>query len=409
MTPKRKENVVIIFTKKPELGKVKMRIAQETSAKFAYQFAKACFIDLINKINNSNYYTLIVGVESLNDLAWFQKNFSLEGIVINYKKSKNDYQEVQSNKFENIFSTLFEKENFKKAILIPMDIPFILEEDLITAFARLDQKKFVLGPEINGGVYLIGIRTPYKRGIFKKVRWSSAYSFDDLVKNCKKENVFSLKLKNDLNMPEDILKLRDEIYHHCPILYDFLERNSFYLPIKNRYINFDDLPICIPSVSNIVQRQSSREIEILIQTRYKPTIDPKNTGKLEIPSGLIRKYELAQDAAIRETKEETGIISHISSDYQKVINYIEQKNGDIIAVYKPFCCQQQLKGGRAYLSIGFVSDYVSGELSESFRETRSPQWIPLNEIKKNVSEKPEEFFSLSLAILKEYLKSKNNL
>ena len=401
---KHNSNVVIVFAKKPELGKVKTRIAQETSVEFAYKFAKVCFLDLINRISKSDYYDFIVACDDADDLLWFQEQFSLDGIVVNWQ-DRETLQETQSDKFENIFSTFLSKEgfNYKKVLLIPMDIPFILEEDLITAFARLDQKRFVYGPEVNGGIYLIGIKGPYNGGVFEGVRWSTSYSFQDLVKKSGRENVFSLKLKNDLNMPEDILNLRDEIYHNCPVLYDFLKRNGYYLPTKNRYVNFDDLSICIPVVSNIVRRKGGEEVEILMQKRYKPTIDPKNSGKLEIPSGLIKKYELAQDAAIRETKEETGIISEISSD-QKITNYMESANGEeVVALYKPFCCYQQLKGGRAYISIGFVSEYIGGTLSECLQESRNPEWIPLSRVKNIIEKEPETVYSLSLAILKEYL------
>lgn len=404
---KNKENALIIFAKKPELGKVKTRIAEETSKRFAYEFSKVCLVELVNKIKGSDYYDVIVAADDLNDLLWFQKNFSLEGMVVKWKDGENK-QETQSNKFENIFSILLSKNShgYKKVILIPMDIPFISQEDVIAAFARLDKKHFVLGPEINGGVYLIGAKIPYKKGIFKKVRWSTSHSFEDLVNNTEKENTFSLKLKNDLNMPGDILRLRDEIYHNCSLLYEFLERNSYYLPVKNRYINFDDLLICLPVVSNIVQRQGDKETEILIQTRYKPSSDPDNTGKIEIPSGLIKRHELAQDAALRETKEESGITAKIAED-QKVIIHTEKKDGSVVAVYRPFCCHQQLKGGRAYLSIAFISDYIKGSLDESFRESRDPRWVTLSELKKIVQERSEDVFILSLGVLKEYLKYKS--
>lgn len=408
---KKKENAVIIFAKKPEIGKVKTRIAEETSSKFAYDFSKACFNDLINKINNSDYYDLIVGVDNADDLSWFQKKFALEGIIIEDNKEKTSRriskQKIQSDKFKKIFSLLLSKKgyNYKKAILIPMDIPFISEEDLISTFARLGQKKFVHGPEGNGGVYLIGVRGSYNKDIFEGVRWSTSHCFDDLLKNSGSERTFSLRLRNDLNMPEDILRLRDEIYHNCPILYDFLERNSYYFPVKNRYINFDDLSICIPVVSGLVQKQGKKETEILMQTRYKPTIDKENTGKLEIPSGLIKKYELAQDAVIREIQEETGIIAEIS-DEQKVLSSISLENGDIITVYKPFCCHQQLKGGRSYISIAFISNYKEGKLVENPRENRNPKWIPVSNLKKIVEQKPEKIFGLSLSVLKEYFKHK---
>jgi len=402
---KTKDNVVVIFAKKPEKGRVKTRIAEETSENFAYGFVMACLADLIKKINNSNYYDLIVGVDTPNDLLWFQKYFSLEGIVTQ-NNDREKKQEVQSNKFEDIFSTLLGRNEYKykKAILIPMDTPFISTEDLITAFVRLDQKKFVHGPETNGGVYLIGIRAPYRRGIFKKVRWSTSYSFSDLIKNCDKKSTFSLKLKNDLNVPEDIIQLRDQIHHNCPGLYKFLEENGYYLPTSNTYINFDNLSLCIPIVSNIVERRKNKNTDILIQIRYKPTIDPKNTGKIEIPSGLIKRYELAHNAALRETKEETGITAEISDD-QNIINMTKQ-DGSIIATYKPFYCHQQISGDRAYLSIGFISKYKKGEPMENLQETRKPRWISLNSLKRIVDKKPKEIFPLSLALIKEYLKYK---
>jgi len=401
---KKNDNVVVVFAKKPELGKVKTRIAEETSDEFAFEFTKACLSDLFRKIKNFDYYDLIVGIDSLEDLEWFQKNFSLEGLVIDLN-GKGNKQETQSNKFEKIFKTLLNVYKYKKAVLIPMDIPFISEEDLITAFARLDSKKFVHGPEINGGVYLIGLKQPFSEKVFRGIRWSTSHSYSDLINNCGKDNVFSLKLKNDLNLPADILRLRDDIYHNCPVLFEFLNRNNYYFSIKDKYINFDDLSICIPVVSNIAQKKNSRgEIDLLIQTRYKPSIDPNNTGKFEIPSGLIKRYELAQEAVIRETQEETGIKTHISEKYQKTMIETKQKNGNIIAMFNPFYCQQQLEGDRAYLSLVFVTEYVKGELRENIIENRDPKWVSLKQVRKMIYKNPDEFFSLSLSSLREFLK-----
>jgi glycosyltransferase A (GT-A) superfamily protein (DUF2064 family)/8-oxo-dGTP pyrophosphatase MutT (NUDIX family) len=405
---KKNSNVVIIFAKKPELGRVKTRIAEETSDKFAYDFAKACLTDLLHKINNSDYYDLIVGVDTLEDLEWFQKNFSLEGLLIKKTTTKNK-QELQSNKFTKIFKNLLNKYKYKKAVLIPMDIPFISEEDLITAFARLEHYNFVHGPEVNGGIYLIGLKAPFTKNVFKKVRWSTTSSYEDLVDNCGKSDTFSLKLKNDLNLPADILKLRDEIYHTCPIVFEFLEKNNYYFSVKDKYINFDDLSICIPVVSNIIQKENEKnKIEILIQTRYKPSVDPKNTGKVEIPSGLMKRYELAQDAVIRETFEETGIVSEIVADYHVIIK-TKQKNGNEVAMFKPFYCQQQLQGDRAYLSLVFVSNYIRGKLTENPLENKNLRWVDLDEIKKIIKDNPDKIFSLSLAAIQEYLKFKKQL
>lgn len=404
---KKKENVVIIFAKKPEFGKTKTRIAKETSNKFAYEFSKACFTDLINKISKSDYYDLLIGVDSLNDLAWFQKNYALDGLVVNSKIKKDlDNLKQQSIKFENIFSKLLNNYKYRKAILIPMDIPFILEEDIITAFARMEEKKFVLGPEINGGVYLIGYRNPYKVKIFKNVRWSTSNSFNDLVTNCRKENVFSLKLKNDLNLPEDIKILKNEIQYHCPVLYDFLNHNKYYDSMQKKYIDFDDISISIPIALNIVQKRGKKEIEILLQNRFKPISDPENNNKIEIPSGLIRRYKLAYEIAIRETKDKAGILTKLNKQYNYKTTKIVNDN-KIIENYYPFCVQQQIEGGRSYLSLVFITDYYSGELKENVQKTRNPRWIPVSKLKDLIEEKPENFYSLSLAALKSYFNMDN--
>jgi len=68
-----KENLVIIFAKKPEIGKTKTRIAVETSASFAYDFSLACFLDLLNGIKGSIFYDLVIVVDSPQEAAWFEK------------------------------------------------------------------------------------------------------------------------------------------------------------------------------------------------------------------------------------------------------------------------------------------------------------------------------------------------
>jgi len=242
--------------------------------------------------------------------------------------------------------------------------------------------------------------------LFKGIRWSTQYSFQDLVKNAGKKGTFMLKIKNDLNVPDDILMMKKEIFYNCPTLHSFLQNQDYYLSLGHEYIDFDNLSICIPVVSNLVQRKSKKRVEILVQKRHKPRIDPQNMDKLEIPSGLIHKYELAQDAAIRETKEETGVTSEIDKRHQ-VIRYIKQKNGNNIAVYKPFFCQQQLRGDRSYLSLAFISNYVRGSLEENTKETREVEWISLSRLKKIVKKEPNNIFGLSLAVLSSYLEKKS--
>jgi len=66
----------------------------------------------------------------------------------------------------------------------------------------------------------------------------------------------------------------------------------------------------------ILRSKSSSKTETIVVQQYRPPIG-KNT--LEFPAGLIDKGESAQDAALRELKEETGFVGTIDEEFQSMI------------------------------------------------------------------------------------------
>jgi len=172
----------------------------------------------------------------------------------------------------------------------------------------------------------------------------------------------------------------------------------------NNSINYDELDICIPTVSVVVERIVNDKKEILIQTRHKPLIDPKYTGSIEIPSGLIRKYESALDSAMREVKEETGL--GIQIDNLVIHKKTAVSDGrDILIDYVPFCITQQIKGARSYINIGFVFKLPkdTNELpTENINETKNPRWINIQELGVLLTEKTETIFPINIPMLTKY-------
>lgn len=227
MSSKKSDNLLLIFSKKIKLGKVKTRIADKTSSRFAYLFAKACFSDLLKKIKKSEYYNLLLGVDDYDAKYWFKKKYSLNSVVIKKHVKKNiDY--TQSDKMREVFDECLKK--YKKVILIPMDIPFITEDEIILSFLKLEKYKVVLGPEFNGGVYLIGFNCFCVGDVFEGVRWSTKKSFSDLYKNSinafSKKDIFVLKTRNDLNTLEDIYFSKNDITHNCFALSKLLKKTK---------------------------------------------------------------------------------------------------------------------------------------------------------------------------------------
>ena len=395
---RQKDCAVIIFAKWPELGTCKTRIAAEISPRFALEFSMACLTDLILNVGDSDYYDLIVGVNTSEELALFKEHYGLSGIPTEVT--------TQSDRFHYIFSRLLGEEGHRKVLLIPMDLPFLSQEDMITAFTRLNAFPFVHGPESNGGIYLIGARAPYMEDIFQGVRWSTPTSFEDLVRNCGQENVYSLKQRDDLNSFKAVLNARRGIAHHCPTLFKLLVKEGYYLP-DDRYVDFDALPIPIPSVTAIVQRRGPDGLEVLVQIRWKPSTDPTYTGTLELPSGLVHKHEPAYQAVVREVREETGLEVQVLSPYAESEIPLEIHHGkthnDIAIAYMPFCCVQQIQGRRAYVGMAFLCRVVSGEFQANRDESRNPRWIKLAELVEMLQERPEGIFPLNVPVLRRYI------
>jgi glycosyltransferase A (GT-A) superfamily protein (DUF2064 family) len=220
------KNLVILYTKFPEIGKSKTRIAKESTELFAYIVSLCTLKDTINKVSNSKSYDFIAVVNSEAESQFFREKLGLNVYVLNESLLQSD----QSQRFSFLFSHF--KKSYEKVILIPSDVPSIAESSLINAFNILENNNYVFGPEYNGGVYLIGMnKNP--DNIFDRIRWSTENSLKDLVKNSKSKS-YLLKLKGDLNKLEDLNLFKEDIEKRSPLLYEFLT-NNFYKEVKINY------------------------------------------------------------------------------------------------------------------------------------------------------------------------------
>lgn len=159
--------------------------------------------------------------------------------------------------------------------------------------------------------------------------------------------------------------------------------------------------INIPVVSAIIERVHDGETEILIQTRWKPGRDSEYSGTLEIPAGWIEEYENVYDALKREVKEETGLdIINIKPDTKTKTH---SPNQDSSFAFVPFCCQQQLKGGKPWIGFVFVCEVANTEPVAQAEEVKDIRWIKKTELREIVNNNPEKIFTLQLGVLDYYL------
>ncbi|MBD2517794.1 TIGR04282 family arsenosugar biosynthesis glycosyltransferase [Nostoc sp. FACHB-973] len=93
----------------------------------------------------------------------------------------------------------------EKAIIIGTDCPGLNAQILATAFDQLHTFDLVLGPAIDGGYYLIGLRQPIPE-LFANIEWGTAQVFQKTVEIAQKLNLSQVNLTPlaDVDRPEDL-------------------------------------------------------------------------------------------------------------------------------------------------------------------------------------------------------------
>lgn len=160
----------------------------------------------------------------------------------------------------------------------------------------------------------------------------------------------------------------------------------------------------IPFVGGIIERVNDGEVEILMQTRWKPNRDPLYSGTLEFPAGILDKpYESVYEALNREIKEECGLtLKKIRGDSQT--KKYSPKGNDESFGFRPYCCVQQLKDGKPWVGFIFVCEVESGEPKAQVSEAKNPQWMKLSEVKRIFENEPEKLFALEISAWEFYFK-----
>ncbi len=163
----------------------------------------------------------------------------------------------------------------------------------------------------------------------------------------------------------------------------------------------ETITINIPIVSAIIERQHNGKTQVLVQTRWKPDRDPVYSGTLEIPAGWIDEYENVYDALKREVLEETGLVITKIKPNLQTPTHSTNKN-DASFAFMPFCCQQQLQGGKPYIGFVFLCEVEDGEPTAQESEVKNIRWLDKDELKKIFIEQPNSIFTLQLGVLDYY-------
>ena len=162
-------NSLIIFVRRPELGKVKTRIAKSVGARQAlviYNELLKHTREVVTKCDVQRH--LFYTDDIIRDDDWSNTKF------IKHRQASGDLGDKMSAAFEVCLR------QSHKVVIIGSDCATLQPAIIERAFAALDESDVVIGPTFDGGYYLLGLKEP-REVLFKGIEWSTPVVFEQTI------------------------------------------------------------------------------------------------------------------------------------------------------------------------------------------------------------------------------------
>ena len=182
------KNLLIIFYRNPELGKVKSRLAvtigeERALAIYLLMAAHARTTALTIPVDKVVYYSRFIDTEDNWSNSDFQKRL----------QHGEDLGEKMKHAFEESFSV-----GYESVCIIGTDCLELTKDILKEAFESLKHQDAVIGPAADGGYYLLGMNRMIPE-LFGNKKWGTSTVCENTIED---------------------LKLLQRSYHLLPVLHD---------------------------------------------------------------------------------------------------------------------------------------------------------------------------------------------
>jgi rSAM/selenodomain-associated transferase 1 len=189
------KKAIIIFTKNPELGKVKTRLAKTIGADKALEIYKKLLDYTRNIVEPVNVDKFVFYSETIVDFDKWEN-------TIYHKKLQRgtDLGIRMQNAFEELFQL-----HYESVCIIGSDCYELNSEIIEKAFRQLEQEEVVIGPTFDGGYYLLGMNK-LNTELFQNKNWSTESVYDDTIGDIKELSLryFDLEKLSDIDEEKDV-------------------------------------------------------------------------------------------------------------------------------------------------------------------------------------------------------------
>lgn len=189
----KEKNLLMIFTRNPELGKCKTRLAAtigDQAALEVYQLLLAHTVSITKnlEVTKEVHYSARIGEDDI----WNQT-------IYNKKQQKGKDLGIRMyNAFQNGFNA-----GYTNIIIIGSDMYDLTQRDIENAFNALKTNDYVVGPAEDGGYYLLGMKK-LNSTVFQNKSWGTNTVLQNTLNDLQLTNVKLLEERNDVDYYEDI-------------------------------------------------------------------------------------------------------------------------------------------------------------------------------------------------------------
>ncbi|SEL62957.1 hypothetical protein SAMN04487910_2849 [Aquimarina amphilecti] len=187
------KNLLMIFTRNPELGKCKTRLAAtigDQAALEVYQLLLDHTVTITKSLSVTKevYYSTKVGENDIWNPTTYNKRL----------QQGEDLGARMCSAFRNGFNA-----GYTNIIVIGSDMYDLNQLDIENAFKALKNHDYVIGPAEDGGYYLFGLKSLNSK-VFQNKSWGTNTVLKDTLNDIQQTNIKLLEERNDVDYYEDI-------------------------------------------------------------------------------------------------------------------------------------------------------------------------------------------------------------
>lgn len=189
------KNLIIVFVRTPELGKVKTRLAKSIGDQSALNIYKLLLKHTAAVLHDLKFDKLVYYSGKLEEEDFWESNL--------FQKKLQKGADL-GERMQHAFETAFDQ-GYEKVIIIGSDLFELKPTHITTAFEALESNEVAIGPSLDGGYYLLGMKQ-LEPALFKNKKWGTDSVLKNTLKDLQQQKVKLLEALNDIDTFEDLLQ-----------------------------------------------------------------------------------------------------------------------------------------------------------------------------------------------------------